>query len=100
MRRRALPVTTLPLSPDEDRHRRMVRYAVMMGIRVVCIALMVIIPWPWALVPALGAVFLPYFAVLVANAVGATGRRRVERPEDRHLLLWEEELQNRSGDDR
>ena len=92
-------MTTLPVSPEEDRHRRVVRYAVMMGIRVVCLVLMVIIPWPWALVPAIGAVFLPYFAVMVANAVGSTGRRPVERPDDRHLVVWEQELKDRSGDE-
>ncbi len=77
----------------------MVRYAVMMGIRVVCLVLMVLIPWPWALVPAIGAVFLPYFAVLVANAVGSTGRRTVERPEERHPVLWEQQSTDRPGDE-
>jgi len=103
MRRRALPVTTLPLSPEQDRHRRVVRYAVMMGIRVVCIALCVVVPLQWMWIPALGAVLLPYFAVLVANAAGSTGRRvqRPDTPETGVMRLgeepWESELRSRDA---
>lgn len=103
-RNRALPVTTLPLSPEEDRHRRMFRYALMMSIRVVCIVLLVVIPWPWALIPGIGAVFLPYFAVLVANATSGSVRQ-VERPEPQETSImrlgeepWEEELRRRDAE--
>lgn len=104
MRNRALPVTTMPVSPEEDRHRRVVRYALMMGIRVVCLIVAVIVPWPWILVPALGAIFLPYFAVLVANAAGSAGGRQVERPELQLTAAphvpeepWEAELRRRDA---
>lgn len=72
-------VTSLPPSPDEERHGRMIRYGIAMGIRVVCIGLCLVVPGWWVVVPVLGAVFLPYFAVLIAN----TTRRvagGVERP--------------------
>jgi len=59
----------------------MLKYTIAMSIRVVCIALCLVVRGWWLLIPAAGAVFLPYFAVVIANNVGAGGRRgRVERP--------------------
>ncbi|WP_264371273.1 DUF3099 domain-containing protein [Protaetiibacter intestinalis] len=57
----------------------MIKYTVAMSIRVVCIALCLVVPGWWALLPAAGAIFLPYFAVVVANNV-RTGRGTVQRP--------------------
>lgn len=47
----------------------MTKYFIMMGIRVVCFVLMVVIaPYGWhTAVLAVGAVFLPYLAVVAAN---------------------------------
>ncbi|MHB1234145.1 MAG: DUF3099 domain-containing protein, partial [Microbacteriaceae bacterium] len=61
-------ITSLPPSPEEDRRRRMVKYSVAMGIRVVCIALCLVVQGWWLVVFAVGAIVLPYFAVVVANA--------------------------------
>lgn len=72
-------ITEIPLSPERDRKLRMVRYSVAMGIRVICIALCLVTPGWWLLIPAAGAVFLPYVAVVIANNVHRTGSR-VERP--------------------
>ncbi|MBA8812913.1 DUF3099 domain-containing protein [Frigoribacterium faeni] len=74
------PITSLPPSPADDRHARMVRYLVAMGIRIVCIALCFIIPlgW-WTLLPVAGAVLIPYFAVVLVN-VGHDPGQDVERP--------------------
>lgn len=72
-------ITSLPTAPDDDRHARMVRYAVLMGIRMVCFGLAIFVPGWWKLLPILLAVFLPYFAVVVAN-VGNTGAGTVESP--------------------
>jgi hypothetical protein len=58
----------------------MLKYTLAMGIRVVCIALCLVVPGWWLLIPAAGAVFLPYFAVVIANNVGGGGRGRVLRP--------------------
>lgn len=58
----------------------MIKYTVAMGIRVVCIALCVFVRGWWLLLPAAGAVFLPYFAVIIANNVGSGSRGRVLRP--------------------
>ena len=72
MRTKSVAITELPPSPERELHARMIRYSVTMGIRVICIALCLVVPGWWLLIPALGAVFLPYFAVVIANA--ATGR--------------------------
>lgn len=61
-------ITTLPPNPDADRHSRMIQYGVAMGIRIVCIALMFVVPGWWTLIPAAGAILIPYFAVVIANA--------------------------------
>jgi hypothetical protein len=73
-------ITTLPLSPDEERRRRMVRYTVTMGIRMVCILLMLFVQGWWLLICALGAILLPYFAVIAANVHGDQRSPMVLRP--------------------
>jgi len=74
------PITSLPPSPTDDRHSRMRRYLLATGIRIVCIALCFVIPlsW-WTLLPVLGAVVIPYVAVVLAN-VGHESGQEVERP--------------------
>ncbi|GAA1061526.1 DUF3099 domain-containing protein [Agromyces bracchium] len=72
-------ITSLPPSPDEERRARMIKYTVMMSIRVACIVALLFVQGWWLLVFALGAVFLPYFAVVVAN-VATTRRSDVESP--------------------
>ena len=73
-------ITTLPLSPDEERRHRMIKYSVAMGIRVVCLVVAVIVPGWWAAVPLVGAIFLPYFAVVIANVSVDPRRGEVQRP--------------------
>lgn len=73
-------ITSLPTSPDDERRGRMIRYAVAMGIRMVCIGACFVTPGWWMLIPAFGAVVLPYFAVIAANTVVSTPRTAVERP--------------------
>lgn len=73
-------ITSLPPSPADDRHGRMVRYSMAMLIRLVCIILCFPLPGWWKLVPAIGAIVLPYVAVVLAN-VGHDGEAgKVERP--------------------
>jgi hypothetical protein len=60
-------ITSLPLSPDEERHQRVVRYLIAMGIRMVCVILIFFVQGWWQLVVIIGAVVLPYFAVVIAN---------------------------------
>ena len=76
---RTASITELPPSPDSERHRRMIKYAVAMTIRVLCLIAVLLVPGWWRLLPAVLAVALPYFAVVVANNVRATPSQ-VERP--------------------
>ena len=73
-------ITELPPSPDHERHVRMLKYAVAMTVRVICIILVVVIPGWWRIIPGIGAVFLPYFAVVVANNVRTRAAAPMERP--------------------
>ena len=72
-------ITSLPPAPADDQRRRMISYTITMMVRVVCIGLCVIVPGWWVVLPAIGAIFLPYFAVVIANAADSRATR-VERP--------------------
>lgn len=67
-------ITSAAESQTEDRLRREKRYAVSMGIRTLCFlggVVLVMQPMPWSVLGWLmfvGAIFLPYIAVVVANA--------------------------------
>jgi Protein of unknown function (DUF3099) len=81
---RAQSATSLPRAPRDEASARSRKYLVMMGIRVLCFILMVVItPYGWyTWVLGLGAVFLPYIAVVTANVasdVHATGPENPER---------------------
>ncbi len=65
-------VTSLPVAPEAERKIRMLKYSIAMGLRIVCIGLCFVTPGWWLLLPASGAVLLPYFAVMVANQVVKT----------------------------
>lgn len=80
MRNRPVAITELPPSPEQEQGARMRRYALTMGIRMACVIACLFLRGWWVLIPAIGAVFLPYIAVVMANAVSRTGRRAVERP--------------------
>lgn len=70
-------ITSARTSHSEDMHKRQVRYLLSMGIRTVCFVLAIVTTGPvrWVLVAA--AVFLPYIAVVLANA---TDRRSSAGP--------------------
>jgi Flp pilus assembly protein TadB len=61
-------VTSAQPGHSEDLHERIVRYAWMMSIRVVCFVLAILTPSPWRWICIVAAVFLPYVAVVMANA--------------------------------
>lgn len=73
-------ITNLSESPDDDRRRRMTRYLITMSIRVVCIVLCLFVSGWWLLLPILGAVILPYVAVVLANVGSRPEGGAVERP--------------------
>lgn len=65
-------ITTLGESPELERKSRMVKYTIAMTIRVVCIVAAIFVDgWLMWLCFA-GAIFLPYFAVIIANAQGSS----------------------------
>lgn len=70
-------ITALPKSPDADRHRRMLRYFLAMGTRVACIILCFFVQGWWLLLPIVGAIVLPYIAVVLAN-VGSNSAGSIE----------------------
>jgi hypothetical protein len=63
-------ITSAPRSHSDDLDRRINRYLLSMLIRTICVVLVVVIDSPvrWAF--AVGAVGLPYVAVVLANARG------------------------------
>jgi cell division septal protein FtsQ len=79
-------VTSIPVSPEEDRDTRFKQYAIAMGIRTVCVVLLVFVEG-WALFfVALGAIFLPYFAVVTANS------KELGNTSDVHVLPSSKEI--------
>ena len=60
--------TALPVSPVDDRRRRMKAYSMAMSLRMACLILVFFVPGWWKVVFGIGAVVLPYVAVVLANA--------------------------------
>jgi hypothetical protein len=65
-------VTSIGMSPEDERRNRMLKYTAAMLIRVVCIVLAMVIQGWLMWVFFLAAIFLPYFAVVLANVPGQT----------------------------
>jgi hypothetical protein len=63
----------VPLSEEQAGRTR--RYLVSMGIRTACLIGAVVAPSPWRWILVVGAIVLPYIAVVAANA----GRERSDR---------------------
>lgn len=73
-------ITSLPASPDDERRSRMIKYTIAMSIRVLCIFGLLFAQGWWLAIFAAGAIFLPYFAVIVANVDSKRRGADVERP--------------------
>jgi hypothetical protein len=75
--------TSLPRAPRDEAGARSTRYLVMMGIRIVCFVLMVVItPYGWyTWVLGAAAILLPYVAVVSANVGQDSRGNRREDPE-------------------
>ncbi len=70
-------VTTMGPSLADDSDRRMKQYLWTMGVRTTCFFLAVAIDSWVRWLFALGAVVLPYFAVVIANAMGPRWGARI-----------------------
>ena len=64
---------TAGLSDDQSGRQR--RYFISMMVRTACFILAVVLPSPFRWIALVGAVFLPYIAVVIANA----GRETIPR---------------------
>ena len=75
-------MTSAPEARTEDQARRLKRYLITMAIRTVCFVLLVVVDAWYRWIFAAGAVFLPFIAVVAANAVmpRVTGRVRPVLP--------------------
>lgn len=67
-------ITNARESHSDEMHHRVVKYSLAMGIRMVCLLAMFLVDGWWKLIPILGAVVLPWFAVIIANGGGDTTR--------------------------
>ncbi len=61
-------ITSAPVSLEKDQGGRAKRYFISMMIRTLCFILTVILPNPYRWFTLVGALFLPYISVIVANA--------------------------------
>ncbi|UCR89687.1 DUF3099 domain-containing protein [Mycetocola spongiae] len=73
-------ITTLPPSPEDDRHSRMKKYFIAMIIRVLCLLCLLFLHGWWLVLPVIGSIVLPYFAMLIANVTGTPPGGNVESP--------------------
>ncbi|WP_240630314.1 DUF3099 domain-containing protein [Specibacter cremeus] len=69
-----MSITGAPAAHSDEIHDRMVKYAVTMGIRMVCIGLIFVFDGWYRLIPVVGAVVLPWVAVVIANAGSDTSK--------------------------
>ena len=59
MKERVQSATTLPAAPRDERRTRVIKYAITMSIRMICLVLMLFVQGWWLLIVGIGAVFLP-----------------------------------------
>lgn len=84
-------VTSAGVNPAEDRAHRMRMYFIAMTLRVACVVSLFWVRDWWVLLAAAGAIFLPWFAVLVGNAVAHGGEQAPDAPEPMQLDAAEPE---------
>ncbi len=66
-------VTSVGVNPTKDRSYRMRMYFLTMSVRVLCVISLFWVRGWWVILVGIGAVVLPYVAVLIANAVSHVG---------------------------
>jgi hypothetical protein len=73
-------ITSLPPAPEQERRQRLIKYSITMGVRLLCLAALPFVQGGWMFVVAAGAIFLPYIAVIIANAGSLPSQGVIERP--------------------
>ena len=66
--KKVFDITSAQNALTRDQAGRQKRYFISMMIRTGCFILTVLLPNPWRWIALAGAVTLPYFAVVIANA--------------------------------
>lgn len=84
-------VTSAGVNPTEDRAHRMRMYFIAMSLRVLCVVSLFWVRGWWVLAVAAGAILLPWFAVLVGNAVAHGGEEAPDAPDPLQLSAGETE---------
>lgn len=85
--KKVFDITSAPQALTRDQAGRQKRYFISMMIRTACFILTVILPSPYRWIALSGAVLLPYFAVVIANAGRETVTRGSDVVEDKPLEL-------------
>ena len=85
-------VTSAGVNPTEDRAHRMRMYFIAMSLRVLCVVSLFWVRGWWVLAVAAGAILLPWFAVLVGNAVAHGGEETPDAPDPLQLRAGEAEI--------
>ncbi|MFV0432988.1 MAG: DUF3099 domain-containing protein [Leucobacter sp.] len=88
---KSFSVTSAGVNPTEDRAHRMRMYFFAMTLRVLCVVSLFWVRGWWVLIVAAGAIFLPWFAVMVGNAVAHGGEEAPQAPEPLQLGSVESE---------
>lgn len=78
-------VTSAGVNPTEDRAHRMRMYFIAMALRVLCVISLFWVRGWWVLLVGAAAALLPWFAVMVGNAVAHDGGETPDRPEPLQL---------------
>jgi hypothetical protein len=71
-------VTNVGQAPEAERARRFLIYTISMIVRFACVILVVFTSGIWQWVFGLGAVFLPYFAVVIGNNAGGSSKSNLQ----------------------
>ncbi len=85
--KKVFDITSAQNALTRDQAGRQKRYFISMMIRTGCFVLTVLLPNPWRWIALAGAVTLPYFAVVIANAGRETVSRGSDIVEDKPLAL-------------
>lgn len=81
MKKHAVPtITALPRAFEEEQHSRVIKYSIAMGLRMVCFVLVFFVQGWWQLAAIVGALVLPYIAVVIANTASPSDGAPVLRP--------------------
>lgn len=65
-------LTSLPVSPNEERQARLGQYMLAMFLRLICLYACFVVPGWWIIIPVAGVVVLPLVAVALANVVNSS----------------------------